>query len=381
MRNQTFANCFILIAACLLFPRCGVTLYVPNTVNSPLLGEKGDYRVNAGLVTQAPQPTFDFQGAYAVSNHFGLMANTSFMSGNDDQQDEGANTHILLEAAGGLFSPFDIGSSKVMLGRAEVYGGYGFGWAQDYEDGNKFEGQYRRAFVQPAIGFRQKVADFSFSPRLALVNFYNYEVSPFPSSKSTLGFSTIEPTATVSLGYKQGRVYLQLSQVLVISGEADYNLVTRVDGGDELRFNIGGTFATWRQKDKERPPVSLEKPNQPQEEFEREGKTSEAPAVIGLNSSDFSVCIKEGGDPDGDIVSLTFNGVYLAKELELAKELHCYDVAVAAGQEGVLRIETLSSGIFTPNTIQLLVRQGKQEKLYYIRAETGSVEEIRFKQN
>jgi hypothetical protein len=156
--------------------------------------------------------------------------------------------------------------------------------------------------------------------------------------------------------------------------------VTRFDDGDEYKFNIGGTYSTWRQKDKERPPVSLDKPKQQENGFEKEGKATEAPASINLQSSDFSICIKEGGDPDGDVISLTFNGVYLAKELELARELHCFDVAVAPGQEGVLRIETLSSGIFTPNTLQLLVRQGKQEKRYYIRSEVGEVEEIRFKQ-
>jgi hypothetical protein len=379
MQKQTIANLTILLAACLLYPRCGVTLYVPNTVNSPLLGEKGDHKVNAGLVTQAPHPTFDFQGAYAVSDHVGVMANTSFMSGNDNNE-EVPNSHVFLEAAAGFFSPFDIGDAGVLLGRAEIYGGYGFGWSQDFDNGNKFEGQYRRAFVQPAIGFRQKVADFSFSPRMAFIDFYKYEGSPTPTSRPNLAFTTIEPTATVSLGYKRGRFYLQLSQVLVISGKNDYNLVTRFDDGDEYKFNIGGTYSTWRQKDKERPPVSLDKPKQQENGFEKEGKATEAPASINLQSSDFSICIKEGGDPDGDVISLTFNGVYLAKELELARELHCFDVAVAPGQEGVLRIETLSSGIFTPNTLQLLVRQGKQEKRYYIRSEVGEVEEIRFKQ-
>lgn len=383
MKKSQLFLAFVSFTAVFLFPRCGITLYVPNTVNSPLLGEKGDYRFNAGFVTQAPEITVDVQGAYGITNHFGILANTSFMSGNDDYNSE-KNSHVLLEAAAGAFTPFGMTDADWKMGRLEIYGGYGVGWAEDNENGYQYKGNYNRFFIQPAIGLRQKVVDFSFSPRMAFINYSNYKsTDPNDLVDASLGFTTFEPTATVSLGYKKGRVYLQLSRVLLMSGRSDYERVTLFDGGEELNFNIGGTFCTWKQKEVERPPVSLrpeKEENKSDRGLERTGKPEPAPASIAIAGTDFSICVKEGGEPDGDTISLTFNGVYLARELELTKEPACFDVAVTPGQEGLLRITTLSEGIFTPNTLQILIRQGKKEKVFYLRTEKDKIEEIKFKQ-
>src|SRR5688500_10546599 len=64
---------FLLMTATLaVFSSCSTTLYVANTVNAPLLKEKGEIKLN---IDQN-----NIQAAVAVSDHLGIMANGFYRS-------------------------------------------------------------------------------------------------------------------------------------------------------------------------------------------------------------------------------------------------------------------------------------------------------------
>jgi hypothetical protein len=103
----------------------------------------------------------DFQGAYAVTDKIGVMANVYFAGAADRMTgDEGRGR--LFEGGVGYYRP--VNARSVF----ETYGGAGFGTLTlERGDGSRtasINGQ--RVFVQPAIGFTSKWFDAAVSLRL-----------------------------------------------------------------------------------------------------------------------------------------------------------------------------------------------------------------------
>jgi len=172
--NTNFFLIPLLMVVLIFLSSCSLQLYAPNSENVPLFTEKKEARLEANFSGETDVLStsifgFNFQGAYAVSNHVGVMSNLFFAGGEDIWSEERASGG-LFEAGAGYFQTL---SQHVVF---ETYGGGGIGWVkrESYYNNSasheKLNGQ--RIFVQPALGFTSKSFDAAFSLRCCEL-FYN----------------------------------------------------------------------------------------------------------------------------------------------------------------------------------------------------------------
>ena len=160
----------------LIFVMTGCTsVYVPNSRNSPLFTKAGEVQAAVGFGNG-----LDVQGAVAVTNHIGLMANYNYLDLRSSQysskpSDEDYNYHNFFEAGLGYYENQD----KWCY---EIFAGYGRGEGASYDNymwwgdqSVKATGQYDRIFIQPAFGVNKKRFHFSFVPRISIVDFKEFE--------------------------------------------------------------------------------------------------------------------------------------------------------------------------------------------------------------
>lgn len=93
------------------------SLYVPNVPNTPMLTAEGELHAAAHISLKG---NASFNSAYAVSDHFGVMLNGSFMNRDREKKDFSQN---LIEAAGGYYTTFGSEGSRIL----EIYTGLGRG--------------------------------------------------------------------------------------------------------------------------------------------------------------------------------------------------------------------------------------------------------------
>lgn len=396
-----------LLSVCLFLSACGPTLYVPNTVNAPMLAQKGDWKGSIGFVGNSPgTAALDLQGAYAVTDHAAVMGNVSTLS--KSPKNDNSVSHHLLEGGYGRYKSFGKNRCGVNLGRLEIFGGAGMGWAEDQDNQGLFsrsdqrhlyQGAYQRLFVQPAVGLRSKIVDVSFATRFSYVNFSkfrHFQGGNLLESES-FGFTTFEPVLTISVGYKYVKYYMQMGGIHPVGeGYSNFNKVT--SDITSTHFNVGLAASPWKQNCPERPPVALAKPRKEKGEMDEigeidgtgsePGKTTTAPApetppapptLISLQKPNVAICLREGGSPDGDSISVSFNGAFVLQNVALQKKPQCFEVTMKPGEEGRLQIHALSDGQFKPNTVQVVVRDGKKERIFYVRTEAGRTEEVIFR--
>lgn len=370
MKNQIFI--FSFFVSLFLLPSCGVNLYVPNTLNTPLLHEKGDFNANLGFVTLAPEPTFDLQGAYAVNNHVAVMLNSSFM--NSTSSADYKNTHRLIEGGGGLYTTFGPHANGWRFGRAEIMVGYGFGRGEDNSPDTRYTGRYNRAFLQPAIGIEGEWFHLSFGARLNSIVFSDYRrsVNGIVEESATFGFSTFEPVLNMELGYRSILFFSQIGGEAIVSGEQNYNRVSSMD--DNGIFNIGMRFRPWIEGKNHAPPVA----------FSSTGFTSTPdgdipimPAEILVPEDDVQLCFQSGTVPaDWEVIDVVFKGAFLARRLQLSSEAKCFDIKVRGGSRGNLRFLVRDEGDYEGGSILLTVTSAKEEQWYYFDVEREGKEEV-----
>lgn len=372
---------------------CGPTLYIPNTINTPMLAGKGDWKASAGAVGFGPEGNIEFQGSYALTNNLAVMAD--IFHGNDSDV-----KHFLGEGGLGIFHTFLPTQKGYNAGRVEMFGGIGFGEGQDddvttsfvFQGQNRlidYEANYQRWFLQPGIGLRTRFIDVAFHTRLAYVNFskiMEYEDGVLQNQRQ-LNFSTIEPVVTISFGYKYVKYYMQFGSVNPIGGEEAYEQVTDPILGAS-HVNVGLAFNPWKENPVETPPIALQP--EPKEEpvpTPTDTLTSNGseitkierrsmPSVLPVGTSNLTICLRDGGSPDGDIVSVSFNGAWVMENVELFKQETCVDVQAQSGEENILQIHAISDGEFKPNTIQVIIKEAKSERTFYVRTEAGKAEEF-----
>lgn len=165
-------------------------VYVPNLRNSPMFTSKGEFQgsVQIGNGIEA-------QGAVALSDHIGLIANYSYINNMEEIESNDYHRHRLYEGGIGYFA-----NSDEMI--FEFYSGYGKGEGSSYESfyfaGSQTiqaTGMYERYFFQPAFGFNKKAFHFSFASRFSVVNFLEFSNSAgtFQDDRPSIVF--FEPAA------------------------------------------------------------------------------------------------------------------------------------------------------------------------------------------
>ncbi len=207
--------------------------YIPNMVNSPMFTNRGEFQANVATGTS----TFDAQAAYAITDHIGIMANSSFANRTDDST-YNYRKHTIIEGGIGYYDKLG------KVGRVEIYGGYGTGQVEgDYI--NIFSthqitsARYNRFFLQPAIGIATGIYDGSFASRFALVQM-SPEGIDFESGDYH-GF--FEPVFTSKIGYRYLKFTFQVGFSIPV-GQDKLNF-----DHQPLIFNVGANLNLGRLYD------------------------------------------------------------------------------------------------------------------------------------
>jgi hypothetical protein len=208
------------------FCSCSHFYYVPNTQNVPLFKEKNEYRFSGTLAAGRESSCKEFQAAYSVSDHIGVMTNFMSAKGGDISDNENWAKGNYFDAAVGYFKPV----SK--YGVFEIYGGIG-GCNQHhhymtpiYMNGTISSSSagtsdlfFTKVFVQPSFGFTFKALDIVASTRICLLSFnsVNNQISGDENEYNNLknisdgGHFFIEPAITIRGGWKYVKLQLQAS--------------------------------------------------------------------------------------------------------------------------------------------------------------------------
>jgi len=161
------------IVVLLLATSCS-PLYVPNTRNTPLFREQGEFQGTINVTTG-----LEGQLAYALSDNLALMGNGSFFSQKiTDKQEDYTRAHKYFEGGLGYYN-------VTRKFRSEIYAGYGAGEDTSYADyyffANDFgpkdvvaTGKYNRIFIQPTIGSNKRGFNMAFTLRMSMVDYTEF---------------------------------------------------------------------------------------------------------------------------------------------------------------------------------------------------------------
>lgn len=123
------------------------SVYMPNVPNTPMLSKQGEFSGGAHISLKG---NASVNGAYAVSDHIGVLFSGSRMNSERKSKDFG---HKLIEIGGGYFDTFGPDDNRII----EVYAGVGKGWSditfRDYKNdilvsSELQEVDYRKTFLQ-----------------------------------------------------------------------------------------------------------------------------------------------------------------------------------------------------------------------------------------
>jgi hypothetical protein len=170
----------LLILLALSLSSCTHHYYMPAVKNVPLFKEKNEYRLSGSLSTSQEIEASELQAAYSVTNRFAVMANYMNASGgNLKSNDWGKGQYI--EGAFGYYKHYK--KNKVF----QVFAGMGigkqqhkyaessyslFGGGTSYYDIGSSDLSFRKYFIQPSIGYSNKIVDFAFTSGLGMLSFY-----------------------------------------------------------------------------------------------------------------------------------------------------------------------------------------------------------------
>lgn len=112
LNNRTF----LLYLSLIFFSSCS-SIYMPNVPNTPMLTQKGEF---SGGLHGSLRGNFSVNGAYAASNHLGVLFGGSYMNSEREKKDY---KHKLVEVGAGYFDTFGPDNNRIF----EVYVGYGNG--------------------------------------------------------------------------------------------------------------------------------------------------------------------------------------------------------------------------------------------------------------
>jgi len=214
MKSNTLTLISLGIFSLLLWSQCTPTLYVDNTLNTPLPAKKGDFKASYGTIGPSSYEgtTLEFQGSYALTDKVAVSGNVLTMDWTKNNEVL-SGRHRLIELGAGRYFTFWNNERGFPMGRAEVMGGIGLGNGFDNnivpnifrENQFDYRAGYQRLYVQPAAGIRISVLDATLALRSSYVHFSKYEKLGQNNGvleKDRFGFATLEPAFTLSVGYK-----------------------------------------------------------------------------------------------------------------------------------------------------------------------------------
>ncbi|RZJ48010.1 MAG: hypothetical protein EOO44_21675 [Flavobacterium sp.] len=132
------------------------SIYIPSVPNTPMLTTQGEIAAGAHMSLKG---NFNFNSAYAVSNHFALLANGAFLQNERDKKDI---KHKMIEFGGGYFKTFGPNKNRIL----EIYAGLGSGKSErifrELDDNKNIissdfqEASYDKKFIQVNYSSKRK---------------------------------------------------------------------------------------------------------------------------------------------------------------------------------------------------------------------------------
>lgn len=165
-------------------------LYVPNTRNTPLFREQGEFQGTINVTTG-----LEGQLAYALSDNLAVMTNGSFFNQKiTDQQEEYTRAHKYFEGGLGYYN-------VTRKYRSEIYVGYGAGEDTSFSQYYFFTpyfgqkdlvatGKYNRIFIQPTIGSNKRGFNMAFTLRMSMVDYTEFSSN---DNNPALSVVTVKP--------------------------------------------------------------------------------------------------------------------------------------------------------------------------------------------
>ena len=219
-RHQPIIIVFLLI----FLSSCEQYYYIPNSHNVPLFQEKGEIRAWGTLNKKIYLN--EYQAAYALTNHIGLMSNLFVVPLDKDTPDFNDGGGYLFEAGAGYFTK--VNKHWVF----ESYAGYGagnvqniyfedrpYGWfGTEYFYTGRTKMNINRAFIQPTFGYSGNYFDCAFSSRFSTIWYTNirmYDITDEFAYTSDMNlmrkniFTQFEPAFTVRAGWKYMKLQAQ----------------------------------------------------------------------------------------------------------------------------------------------------------------------------
>lgn len=232
----SFKTAAILALLSLVMAACSPKYYVPNTQNVPLFTEAGQVSLTAvGNGNQV-----EFQGAYAITNNIGIMANTGFYHPKDDGNGNGGSGK-LFEGGLGYYKAF---TEHLVF---ETYGLVGFGDFENHfptassSSKGKISGKLSRFGLQPAIGYRTSVFSLALSSRISSLDYGKPDGDLIFDNEDQIAYLKVndsfilfEPALTLRAGMKKVKLQLQLTR--------GFNLTDKDFRQDESLLSVGVNF-------------------------------------------------------------------------------------------------------------------------------------------
>jgi hypothetical protein len=253
LKRSHFNYLLLLICTCLI-SSCS-SMYIPSTTNIPLLSGKGETQCEISASTNS----LHLSGDYAFSDKFAFMANGSLSYGNFSNNYDifTSKDHVLSFWDFHLNGEFTHRYGEIGIGRynilqrrkrLEIFGGLGFGHANDKQDFNIIvvhdNLKYYQGFLQINYGKTLDHVDIGAGLRVASSHFdYTYQNEPSSENAvkdhgipQNLSFTVIhiEPTGFVRFGFEKVKCIFQVGLALAepISNLGGLNLDKGIYNGN-----------------------------------------------------------------------------------------------------------------------------------------------------
>ncbi len=190
---KTLSHAFVVLIISFLITSCA---YYPRLTDVPLINKKGDTRLEGGITVI---PSAHATISYGLTDKIAVQASGSI----------GGNSTYGVQGAAGIFK--NLQNRKVM----ELYGGFGYGYGEDYKDSNpgRIYGNYQVYFVQfnyGKINGKFKNMDYGFGIKTGYLhtnmtdrNYYEYHSDGGPYIAYKDGSLLIEPVLFLRFGGKK----------------------------------------------------------------------------------------------------------------------------------------------------------------------------------
>lgn len=253
----------------LLLPACTTNrFYTPNTMQIPMLTAKGQGTVSAGFAKDKNDTGWEVQSIYSPVKHLGLMLNhyalrydgttiTDFSSSFYRAAYDG-HTRFTEGALGGYFQT---GSQKEYL--LSLFSGFGQGYTKntyslpDIPSTETYvsEWDYRRFFIQPALGLQYRRLQIGTGLRFAWINYFNGNINSRVGVQETERIALLEHASplfltemTWTIGWRLRPVTLSLNSTAVVRGK---NSIRELDlASNYVSLMVGLNLHELKKKDK-----------------------------------------------------------------------------------------------------------------------------------